>query len=340
VALTTRSQRTHADKRTTLSHRPLSDYLDGRARSVIMSSMASAVGLARSNGSRTRLLLGEFAGGRWTRAVRLPDRRLTLMLARGYTGFVQEAAGFGSWLEPPQPAVTLMIDLDGALHADGAPLPGAWVAGLTDTYSVIEFGRRYACVDIKLAPLGAYTVLGRPLHELAGRVVALDDLFGVDGRRLAERLREAPDWDQRFDSLDRFLAARAQEGPSPTPAVAWALARLRASAGAKRIEALAAELGCSRRHLSVKFREQVGLSPKTVARLLRFEHVRRQLETDPKGWADIAYASGYCDQSHLNRDIRDLAGTTPSDFLARRIPGGGVIGDQIRKVQDRAATRA
>jgi AraC-like DNA-binding protein len=305
-----------------------------------MSGMASAVGLARSNGSRTRVARGEFEAGRWTRAVRLPDRRLTPVLTRGYTGFVQESARLGSCLEPPLPAVTLMIDLDGALQADGAPLPGAWVAGLTDTYSVIEFGGRYACVDIKLTPLGAYTVLGRPLDELAGRVVGLDDLFGADGRRLADRLREAVDWDQRFDSIEGFLAARVEHGPSPTPALAWALERLRASAGRQRIEALAAELGCSRRHLSVKFREQVGLSPKTVARLLRFEHVCRQLEADPMAWADIAYASGYCDQSHLNRDFRDLAGTTPSDFLARRIPGGGVIGDQIRKVQDRAATSA
>lgn len=124
-------------------------------------------------------------------------------------------------------------------------------------------------------------------------MAGLDDLFGADGRRLADRLRDAVDWDQRFDSIEGFLAARVQQGPSPTPAVAWAPARLRASAGRQRIEALAAELGCSRRHLSVKFREQVGLSPKTVARLLRFEHVCRQLDADPMAWADIAYASGY-----------------------------------------------
>jgi hypothetical protein len=42
-------------------------------------------------------------------------------------------------------------------------------------------------------------------------------------------------------------------------------------------------------------------------------------------------------QSHLNRDFCEFAATTPTDFLARQVPGGGVIGDGISFVQDAAA---
>lgn len=129
-------------------------------------------------------------------------------------------------------------------------------------------------------------------------------------------------------------------GPRPHPLVVAAWARLRETAGGIRIGALAAELGASRRHLTTTFHQQVGLPPKTVARLLRFERVCRRVERNPARWADIAYDSGYCDQAHLNRDFRDLAGTTPTDFLARLIPGGGVVGDGITIVQDRAAAGA
>jgi AraC family transcriptional regulator len=45
------------------------------------------------------------------------------------------------------------------------------------------------------------------------------------------------------------------------------------------------------------------------------------------GLGEIAYAAGYCDQSHLNREFRALAGTTPSDFIARLTPAGGIVGD-------------
>lgn len=286
---------------------------------------------------RTRLVRHELGLGCWTRATRTPDQRLQPLLHRDLLGFHQERAGFEQWLEPPRPALTLMIDLEGALRVEGTELPGAWVGGLSDTYTLVGFGGTYASLDIELTPLGAYTLVGRPLRDLAGRSVAFEDLFGASGRRLGERIRELSGWDQRFDALEAFLLERARAGPRPSPAVAWALARLGATAGQARIESLASELGCSRRYLHAKFTEQVGLPPKMVARLVRFEHLCRGLEREPVRWADLAHEAGYCDQSHLNRDFRNLAGTSPTEFLARRIPGGGLVGDEIPFVQDSAA---
>jgi AraC-like DNA-binding protein len=286
--------------------------------------------------SPTRILEHELelAPGRSVHVIRRPPSQLAGLLARRYLGFRQEGAGSERWLEPPQPAVTLIVSLEGQLHAGGRLLPDAWIGGLSDTPDVVEFGGTYACIDLKLTPLGAYRLLGSPVNELARTVRALDDLLGDDGRRLGERLRAAPDWESAFNVLEAFLLARAAAGPQPDPAIAWAWSRLRETSGRQRVEALAAELGCSRRHLTAKFHEQVGLPPKTLARLLRFERVRRLLEADPVRWADIAYDCGFCDQSHLNREFRDLAGTTPGGFIARRPPGGALTGDEVTFVQD------
>ncbi len=97
---------------------------------------------------------------------------------------------------------------------------------------------------------------------------------------------------------------------------------------------LPAEIGCSRRCLTERSRAEVGLPPKTVARLIRFDHICRRLRGAPARWAEIAVDAGYCDQSHLNREFRELAGTTPGDFIARCIPGGGVVGDEVPFLQD------
>lgn len=285
---------------------------------------------------RTRLIQDEHELGRWTRAVRTPDPLLRGLLYRDLLGFEQEAATFSSWLEPPRPAYTLIVDLEGSIWLDGEPLPHAWIAGLSDRYAVVGFdARRYASIDLELTPLGAWSVLGRPLGELERHTIRLEDAFGTAGRRLTDELHETQNWDDRFDAVERFLLARADAGPRPTPAVAWALGRLWQTEGRERVESLAAELGCSRRYLHARFREQVGLPPKTVARLIRFGAVRRRIERAPARWADVASDCGYADQSHLNRDFRELAGTTPRDFVTRLLPGyGGVMGDGVPFVQD------
>jgi AraC-like DNA-binding protein len=269
------------------------------------------------------------------RAVRAPDPRLRPLLYRPLYGFAQGWAGFSSWLEPPRPALTMMIDLEGTISANGKPLPSAWLGGLGESYTVVGLGSgRYSSIDLEFTPLGAYTLLGVSLSELTGACVALEDLFGLEGLRLSEQVLGAESWDQRFDVLERFLTRRAQAGPRPTPTVARALSRMWQTGGNIRIEALAGELGCSRRYLARRFGVEVGLSPKAVARQIRFAGVRQAIERSPARWAELAAQAGYCDQAHLNRDFRDLSGTTPQDFVARPIPGGGVLGDGVPFVQD------
>ncbi len=66
-----------------------------------------------------------------------------------------------------------------------------------------------------------------------------------------------------------------------------------------------------------------------MARVLRFEALSDRVADAPTQWADIAAQLGFADQPHLNREVRALAGVAPSDLVARAIPGGGLVGDDV-----------
>jgi AraC-like DNA-binding protein len=167
------------------------------------------------------------------------------------------------------------------------------------------------------------------MSELANRSIEMADLLGARGRLFIERLAGEPTWESRFALLDRFFLTRLGETAVPAPAVRQTWQRLVETGGRIDIGRLAGEAGCSRKHLIAQFRAQVGLPPKTLARILRFQRSIELLAgvAGPR-WAEIAYDCGYYDQAHFNRDFREFTGTTPGDFLTRRLPeGGGLVGD-------------
>jgi AraC-like DNA-binding protein len=157
-------------------------------------------------------------------------------------------------------------------------------------------------------------------------------VFGAPGRRLVAELGEARSWEARFEILDSFLAARAQEGRAPSTIALHGWHRLKESAGGIAIGSLATEIGYSRKHVIARFREEIGLAPKALARVLRFNRLIQLIDGNARaGWAESALEAGYYDQSHLIRDFGQFAGCTPEAYLRLRLPDdGGVIGEPGR----------
>jgi len=86
------------------------------------------------------------------------------------------------------------------------------------------------------------------------------------------------------------------------------------------------------------FRDQIGLPPKTVARVLRFQRAIRLYDGGGASWVDVAYACGYADEAHFIKDFRRFAGATPQAFLATRHPGEGAAALTTGLASTRSAT--
>ncbi len=193
------------------------------------------------------------------------------------------------------------------------------VAGLHDCPIVSTQAGRQFGVGIGLTPAGAYALFGTPMHVLANVLVELSELIGGQAEQLAERLARARTWSARFDLLDDLLPRWLQDGPAQLDDVTRAWRRLRQASGSITVAELADAVGRSRRYLELRFRDQIGVPPKTAARVLRFHYALRLATGSgrPK-WSEVAVQCGYVDQAHLTRDFRQLAGCTPTDLLARK----------------------
>ncbi len=245
----------------------------------------------------------------------------------GYIGYRELSRGRVQRVEAPFGGLPLIVSLGPELHVSGLQGRGggrfgSFVAGLQEGWVTTEFERESAGVQVNLTPLGACLLLGLPMHELANRTLGLDEVLGAEGRVLGERLAAMPSWDARFELLDAFVLARFARAKALSPRVIEAWRWLEASGGCAPIGALADRVGCSRKHLIEQFRAQVGVPPKTLARILRFDRARRLLEAGRPA-ADVALACGYYDQAHLIREFRALAGATPGRLAAHLAPALG-----------------
>ncbi|MFG2612086.1 AraC family transcriptional regulator [Streptomyces anulatus] len=254
-----------------------------------------------------------------------------------YVGFDLRGLPAGVHCGPPSRALTAVISLSVPLELsadidDGAPVTrfSSVAGGLMCRSVAIHHDGRQHGVQLSLTPLGARAIYGMPAAELAQRLVPLDELLGALAVELVDRLRAATTWTARFAALDELLLRAVGSGaggdrvPRERPEVAEAWRRLVAARGRVQVGAIAAELGWSRRYLTERFRGEVGLSPKTFARVLRFEHAHELAAAqDPLPWADVASVSGYADQAHLVRDWREFTNRTPTAWRRGEVLLGG-----------------
>lgn len=259
---------------------------------------------------------------------RAPSPALRGVVAR-MTGYRERQAGDWRQREAASLTVPLIVSFGSpfriALDREAGPddRQPSFAAGLHAGPVDIRSDGGAACVQVDFTPLGAIGVFGGALPHLASRMVDLADVLGAPGRGVAERLAEAAGWEARFAVLEALLMARPLHDASP--ALSHAFARLTRSSGAEPIGALAEAVGWSRKHLAARFRAELGLGPKAIARIMRFQQACRLARGNTGGWAAVAADCGYADQAHLTREFAALAAETPRAWARRHALEGPAL---------------
>ncbi|CAI9415224.1 helix-turn-helix domain-containing protein [Nocardioides sp. T2.26MG-1] len=224
----------------------------------------------------------------------------------------------------PSTTVTFVLPVGEPLDVSWAGEPGSrrcgWssLSGLHPHPAEIHHRGRQEGVQVALTFAGARALLGLPAAALAGGLLELDELEAAVPRlrHLPERLAAAQPAERAAVVASALHAELARRQPdSPRGEVERACHLL---ARGVPVQAVADDVGYSRRHLGALVRAETGLSPKQVQRLGRFEASRARVGRVPL--ADVAHACGYADQAHLTREWVALAGCPPSTWLREEFP--------------------
>lgn len=216
--------------------------------------------------------------------------------------------------------------IDVISQTDPAQDPASYrcvVGGLQARPAMIGYGSHQEGVAVELSPIGARVLFGMPPRELWNASLECADVVGERGWELWERLQEVGTWHARFAVCDAVLQRWADpEARLAAAELSHAWRRLVTSHGATAVGELAVEVGWSRQHLTRRFGDEFGLGPKLAARVIRFERARRMLQAAPSFLTigQVAATCGYFDQAHLDRDFVELAGCSPSQWLAEELP--------------------
>lgn len=277
---------------------------------------------------RLRSYLHASSLGSWRISLWQPDPRLAGLVASIWFG--EGRVNYHRDRILPSAQSQLLINLgptqyriDPGPPESRVPFTDVWYSGLHQSPIDTEAPHGNALLGVAFTASGSYPWLGASMAPLSDRIVPLSDAVGDRALRLREQLLNEPGLTARFLLLERWLIARLSPRAEPHPVVPWATRQLAETQGRISIDALAAQSGFTRRYLARLFGEQVGLTPKSMARIHRFRHAFEVMQAAAPGtipWAALAGSGGYYDQSHLVNEFRAFTGFTPVELARRQRP--------------------
>lgn len=269
--------------------------------------------------------------GRWSMVLRRPHAALRGIVTQLWHGAGRVAYQRDRILPRAQSYLLVNLGPPQYMVLAGPPevrvvFDDVWFSGISEGPIDTEAPHGSVLLGVAFAARGAASLLPMAQAEVANRTGSFADIFGRDAIEMRDRLLEMSEASTRLAFVEQWLLGICISGRHIHPLVDWATRRLAECGGQLRTAELARDAGVSRKHLAGLFRDQVGLAPKTLARIHRFQRAigaigeRRDID-----WSELADRCGYYDQSHLIHDFRRFAGMSPSDFARRAQPDAGSV---------------
>lgn len=216
----------------------------------------------------------------------------------------------------PDGCVDIIVDrrASSASHA-------AFVTGLMTNCLVIDLASEQSSFGIRMYTESARSILRVPVSAFASERVYLYDMWGAEGLFLSEELLYAKDVSQLIELAEIRLSGLLSRLDVPMPGLLYnGLNYMYDYKGILSPAQLADKLGFSERHLRRVFEREIGVGPKEMLGIIRFQSLLREIYGGAgarMSYADLAAKYGYYDQSHLTKTFKRYYGIPPGQVWTK-----------------------
>lgn len=195
---------------------------------------------------------------------------------------------------------------------------GCFISGQHKNYIFIEADHA-SNMALKFKPGGAHPFFDFPISRLNNKVMQLQPILGDVVEELRKKIISEKSIPKKFELLEHYLLSIMKPQQVQQEKFSEVLQFLSQSPELANIKSLAAKMGVSQKHLITLFSRQVGLTPKALGRIYRFQKVIAALENNKAiDWLQMSTDCGYYDQAHFIRDFYAFSGIRPSHYSLQK----------------------
>ncbi|MBU0476185.1 MAG: helix-turn-helix domain-containing protein [Bacteroidetes bacterium] len=192
--------------------------------------------------------------------------------------------------------------------------PNLVICGQQTSYYDLSLSGKTGMILIVFRPHGVKSFFNFPITELLNENLSLQDLAINETKELEDKLLNSPNNKQRVIHLENFLIKRLIQN-NEFERVEHAIKIIENSKGQIKAQDIAQEVCLGIKQFERTFSKYVGVNPKKFASIIRLQNVIQMKSKHKKSMTQIAFDSGYYDQSHFIHDFKCLTGLTPNAFF-------------------------
>lgn len=204
---------------------------------------------------------------------------------------------------------------DNETHLKRQECKSVWFSGVLKDYITISSSCEEMMV-IVFKPGAGFPLVHKPASLFTNKVIQAEEIFGNSILKLLDELKKPSEPETKFGEIEKWLKKQLKEDDFYTDIIQKSIHEIENLAIEVNIKEIAEKSGFSQKQFIQIFKKYVGITPKQLHRIKRFNEILSAIENNDKiSWTKIAIDCGYFDQAHFIKDFYSFSGLNPSQYL-------------------------